>query len=129
MLTYQFLRFLLAGGSAAAANYGSRFLFNRWMTYEQAIVMAYLVGMIVAFVLMRSHVFGARAKAMGPQIVKFIAVNLLAVAQTLVISIALARWGLPAVGVIHQAEALGHLAGVLFPVITSYFGHKLLTFR
>jgi VIT1/CCC1 family predicted Fe2+/Mn2+ transporter len=27
------------------------------------------------------------------------------------------------------AEALAHLVGVLVPVVTSYFGHKFLTFR
>lgn len=129
MLNSQFIRFLFAGGVAAAANYGSRFLFSIWLSYGPAIVLAYLVGMGVAFVLMRQHVFSAADGALGPQVVKFVAVNLLAVMQTLVISLVLARWVLPNVGVVTHAEAIAHLAGVLVPVATSYFGHRMLTFK
>ena len=48
---------------------------------------------------------------------------------TLVISLLLARWLLPSLGIVTHAEALAHLVGVLVPVVTSYFGHKFLTFR
>ncbi|MCP5196818.1 MAG: GtrA family protein [Gammaproteobacteria bacterium] len=129
MLNRQFLRFLIAGGVAAGANYGSRFLFSRFFGYELAILFAYLTGMLVAFLLMRSHVFDARGGALLPQAAKFAGVNALAVVQTLLISIALARWGLPALGIIDHVEAFAHLVGVLVPVVTSYFGHKFLTFR
>lgn len=128
-LTPQFVRFLVAGGIAAAANYGSRFLFSCWVGYEQAIVLAYLVGMFVAFMLMRGHVFDAKGKALAPLVAKFVAVNILAVLQTLIISVVFARWVLPALGIIEHVEALAHLIGVLVPVVTSYFGHKFLTFR
>ncbi|MDQ0587769.1 GtrA family protein [Variovorax paradoxus] len=129
MLSSQFIRFLIAGGVAAAANYGSRFLFSIWLSYGPAIVLAYLVGMSVAFVLMRQHVFSAAGGALGPQVAKFVAVNLLAVIQTLIISLVLARWILPSLGVVTHAEAIAHLAGVLIPVATSYFGHRMLTFK
>ncbi len=129
MLNRQFFCFLFAGGIAAGANYGSRFLFSRWVGYEQAIVLAYLVGMLVAFMLMRGHVFEAKDKAIASQVAKFVGVNILAVLQTLIISVVLARWLLPGWGIVDHAEALAHLAGVLVPVVTSYFGHKFLTFR
>ena len=129
MLDQRFVRFLLAGGTAAAANYGSRFVFSLWCQYEAAIVLAYLVGMLVAFLLMRRYVFDAGSKALGPQVLKFIAVNLFAVVQTLVISVVLARWLLPAAGLHQQVEALAHLVGVLVPVLTSYVGHRFATFR
>jgi putative flippase GtrA len=129
LLTPQFVRFLFAGGIAAGANYGSRFLFSRWVDYERAIVLAYLVGMLIAFMLMRGHVFDAKSRALCPQIAKFVGINVLAVLQTLIISVVLARWLLPAWGIVDHAEASAHLVGVLVPVVTSYFGHKLLTFR
>lgn len=130
LFTPQFLRFLVAGGIAAGANYGSRFFFSRFFDYEFSIIFAYFIGMLVAFLLMRGHVFDAKQHALLPQVVKFAGVNMLAVIQTLLISLALARWVLPIVGVINDdAEALAHLVGVLVPVVTSYFGHKLLTFR
>jgi putative flippase GtrA len=129
LLTPQFLRFLMAGGIAAAANYGSRFLFSLWLGYGTAIVLAYLVGMVVAFVLMRQHVFDAKKSALGPQIMKFVGVNVLAVLQTLAISLVLARWVFPKLGIVEYAEAVAHLVGVLVPVVTSYFGHRMLTFK
>lgn len=130
----QFLRFIFAGGFAATANFGSRFLFNRWLGYEHSIILAYLVGMLVAFTLMRGQVFKAKKKSLIPQVIKFVIVNMLAVLQTLGISIGLVRWGFPySLGnfglVIPHAEASAHLVGVLVPVVTSYFGHKFLTFR
>lgn len=129
MITPQFMRFLVAGGIAAGANFGSRFIFSIFFAYGVAVFFAYLVGMLVAFLLMRGHVFNASQGPLAPQVIKFVGVNLLAVLQTLAISLLLARWVLPSVGIEDQAEALGHLVGVLVPVVTSYFGHKFLTFR
>lgn len=127
--TRRFGLFLVAGGIAAAANYGSRFAFSVWFSYPVAILLAYLVGMAVAFALMRQYVFDGRGKAMGPQIVRFIGVNVLAVLQTLVVSLLLARWLLPAMGIVEQAEAIAHAVGVAVPAVTSYFGHRVATFR
>lgn len=129
MIRPEFLRFLLAGGIAAAANFGSRFIFSNFFSYSVAVFAAYLVGMLVAFLLMRGHVFNASQGPLAPQVTKFIGVNVLAVLQTLAISLLMVRWALPSVGITEHAEALGHLVGVLVPVVTSYFGHKFLTFR
>lgn len=124
----QFARFLVAGGLAAGSNFGSRFVFSIFLPYSVSIVFAYLVGMVVAFLLMRGHVFDARNGPVLPQVVKFTTINALAVLQTLVISLLLASWLSRWVNV-DQPEALAHLIGVLVPVVTSYFGHKYLTFR
>jgi putative flippase GtrA len=129
MLDHRLVRFLLAGGLAAGANFGSRFLFSLWFRYEIAIALAYLVGMTVAFVLMRSYVFDGGRKAIAPQIFRFTVVNAVAALQTLLISVALARWVLPALGLTRDVEAIAHLVGVLVPVATSYVGHRLSTFR
>ncbi|MDE2420811.1 MAG: GtrA family protein [Gammaproteobacteria bacterium] len=123
------LKFLLAGGIAAAANYGSRFIFNLWVSYEQAIVLAYLVGMVVAFVLMRQHVFNRQSQSLAPQVIKFVLVNILAVLQTLLISVVLVRWIFPFIGMTEHPEAIAHLIGVIVPAITSYIGHKFYTFK
>jgi DNA-binding transcriptional MocR family regulator len=52
-----------------------------------------------------------------------------AVAQTLAISLALAWWLLPALGVERHVEAIAHAVGVAVPVVTSYLGHRRFTFR
>ncbi|MFN7570369.1 MAG: GtrA family protein [Betaproteobacteria bacterium] len=125
----EFALFLVAGGIAAASNFGSRFAFSLWFSYPVAIVLAYLVGMAVAFVLMRQYVFTGRGKALAPQVLKFALVNAAAVLQTLVVSLLLAHWLLPALGVDRHVEAIAHFVGVAVPVVTSYFGHRWLTFR
>jgi putative flippase GtrA len=129
VLSAQFLRFVLAGGVAAAANYGSRFLFSAWLPYPAAITCAYLVGMAVAFALMRQYVFSGAGQPVLPQVAKFAIVNLLALLQTLVVSLVLARWVLPAMGVREHVEAIAHLFGVAVPVFTSFVGHRQATFR
>lgn len=129
MLIKQFSLFLICGGLAAGFNFASRFFFSVFFPFEIAVILAFLVGLFSGFILMRLFVFEGAGKPLSPQIGKYLAVNLLALAQTLLISIVCARWLLPAIGVDVHAEALGHLAGVLLPVVSSYFGHKLLTFR
>lgn len=125
----QFLIFLLAGGLAALLNWGSRFLFSTWMDFELAVVLAFFVGLAAGFVLMRRFVFERRDRAVMPQVSKYVLINAFALLQTLIVSVGLARWVFPAIGFAAGAEGVAHLAGVLVPVVTSYFGHKYLTFR
>jgi putative flippase GtrA len=125
----QFVLFLLSGGIAAALNWGSRFLFSLWMPFEWAVVCAFGVGLVTGFVLMRTLAFDGQGKPALPQARRYAVVNAASLAQTWIVSMLMARWALPAVGVTTQAEALGHLVGVLFPVFTSYFAHRLYTFR
>ena len=128
-MTREFARFLVAGGIAAAANVLSRIAFSQFMGLAAAVVLAYCVGMLVAFVLMRSQVFPASSSPVSHQVGKFVGVNLAAVLQTLVITLVLARWALPALGVRRFVEEIAHVVGVCVPVVTSYFGHKHFSFR
>jgi putative flippase GtrA len=124
----QFARFLVVGGVAAIVNYSSRFVFSLWVAFPVAIVLAYGAGMVTAFVLMRRYVFDAHRRSFAPQVWKFVLVNCLAVLQTLAVSLLLARWVLPALGIVWQVEALAHAVGVLVPVATSFMLHKQATF-
>jgi putative flippase GtrA len=125
----QFPLFVLAGGVAAAANYASRFGFSLWFAFPVAIALAYGVGMVTAFVLMRRYVFEAHGKNVIAQVVKFVLVNAFALLQTMLVSLLLARWVLPSLGITSRVEALAHAAGVAFPVFTSYVLHKQATFK
>ena len=129
LLRSQFALFVLVGGTAAAVNFGSRIVFSLWLSYATAIVLAYLLGMTTAFILNRLFVFRSTTSALHHQVMWFVIVNLLAVAQTLAISLLLARWLLPAIGWTWQPELCAHAVGVAVPVVTSYIGHKKLSFR
>jgi len=129
MIRRQFLLFLVAGGIAAVANFLSRIALSELMAYVPAIVLAYCVGMLTAFLLNRTFVFTAPSNSMRSQVGWFVSVNLLAVAQTVLISLLLARWLFPSVGFDFHAETVAHAIGVIVPVFTSFIGHRLLTFR
>lgn len=128
-MTRQFFKFLAAGGLAAIANFGSRIAFSHWMQYIPAIILAYLVGMATAFMLNRLFVFTGAPNSLRNQAAWFTLVNLAAVAQTLAISLLLVEYLLPAIGVRTHVETVAHGIGVLVPVMTSYLGHKHLTFK
>lgn len=129
MISARLVKFIVAGGIAAALNFGSRIILSQWLSYTTSIVLAYLIGMATAFILNRLFVFRTTTSALKKQIGWFVLVNLAAVLQTLAISILLARWVLPGIGVEWHNETLAHAVGVAIPVVTSYIGHKYLTFR
>ena len=125
----QFLRFLAAGGLAAAANILSRIGFSHWVALPVAVVLAYLVGMAVAFILMRSYVFPAGRAGLHRQIIVFALVNIAAVIQTLIVTLLLADVVLPWAGVRRHVDLIAHVAGVCVPIVTSFIGHKRWSFR
>lgn len=66
--------FLLTGGFAAAVNWSSRILCNIWMFFSAAIVVAYITGMIVAYVLAKIFVFKDSTQSTHRSIFFFIVV-------------------------------------------------------
>jgi putative flippase GtrA len=125
----QFVTFVVAGGLAAAVNVGVRSLLGLWLDYGPSIVLAYIAGMITAFVLNRMFVFSNTSNRLHRQVAWFTAINLIAVLQTLVVSFLFAKYIFPAIGFRWHAELIGHTIGVVIPVVTSYLGHKHLSFR
>lgn len=125
----QFLIFLLTGGTAAAANFSSRILYNRWFEFSTAVILAYLTGMVTAFVLAKLFVFTNSQQSVRRSLLFFTLVNLVAVLQTWLISMGLAFYALPALGVTLFSREIAHAVGVAVPVFTSYLGHKRWSFR
>ena len=125
----RFVAFLVTGGLAAAVNFGSRILYNQWMGFSPAIVLAYITGMITAFVLAKLFVFRDSQRSLHQSALYFVLVNGVAVLQTWAISVLLADWLLPALGVRQYVHEVAHAVGVAVPVFTSYLGHKHLSFK
>jgi len=128
-LSREFALFLLTGGIAALVNLGSRIVYSRWLDYSAAIIVAYVTGMITAFVLARAFVFRGGRNEVGRSALIFTAVNVVAALQTWLISLLLAYEILPRAGVTHFVPEIAHATGVAFPVFTSYLGHKFWSFR
>ena len=84
--------FVAAGGFAALVNFLSRIAFNIWLSFETSVVLAYLVGMVTAYLLTKFFVFDAKNVSVVSSSIKFTIVNILAVIQTYFISVYLYYW-------------------------------------
>ena len=98
-MSRQFLAFLITGGLAAAVNFGSRILYNQWVAFSSAVILAYLTGMITAFLLARTFVFTDTRQSVKRSATLFVLVNAVAVLQTWGISMLLAYYVLGWVGI------------------------------
>jgi putative flippase GtrA len=124
----RFARFIGIGGIAASANIGARWLLNFTMTFEAAVALSYLLGMITAFLLMRLFVFESSDRPVSAQLARFAMVNAISFAQVWIVSVGLVRIVLPAAGLAWHNDTVGHITGVLSPVVTSYMLHQKFSF-
>lgn len=123
----EFVQFVAIGGGAALANLVSRYFLNFVMPFEVAVVLAYMVGMVVGFVLFQKLVFskqGFRRRSVP----RFVWVNVFGATLAWAVSTVMARQVLPLLNWTWHPFELAHLAGVAAPAITSYFLHKYYTF-
>jgi putative flippase GtrA len=125
----QFSLFLLSGGCASLMNWGSRFLFSEYFNFQVSVVLAFFVGLLSGFILMRLFVFREPDGSMQSQVTKYLIVNMLALAQTFIVSIIFLKIINGSFESRDTAEATAHAIGVVIPVFTSYLGHKYFTFR
>lgn len=125
----QFLLFLLVGGTAAAAQWLSRFAFGAIMPYAAAVACAYAVGMVVAFLLNRRFVFPAAGPDLRRQFLRFVAVNALAFVLVWAVAMLIGDILLPRYMDKAVAHAAGHGIGIMSPVVLSYVLHKRFTFK
>jgi putative flippase GtrA len=125
----QFIRFLITGGIAAAVNFFSRIFYNQYCSFSMAVIYAYLTGMITAFVLAKLFVFNKTTQSLKNSTIIFALVNIVAAAQTWLISMGLNYYLLPALGVQQFVAEISSGIGIVFPVFTSYLGHKRWSFK
>ncbi|MGM8227438.1 GtrA family protein [Cellvibrio sp. ARAG 10.3] len=125
----QFVVFIVTGGVAALVNFLSRILFNQWLSFSSSVILAYLCGMVTAYVLAKIFVFTESEQKLGQSILYFCLVNAVAVLQTWLLSMLFAYYILPFLGVTRFVHEIAHIVGIIFPVFTSYYGHKRFSFK
>jgi putative flippase GtrA len=128
LLKNQVFLFLMVGGFAASCNFFSRIIFNQWFSYSTSIVLAYLIGMLTAFILNKFIVFKYSTQSFNKSVLYFSLINLLAIFQTCLLSITLNSYLFPTLGIFQYSKEIAHAIGVLLPVFSSYYGHKKLSF-
>lgn len=125
----EFIKFIIVSGFAAAVNFSARIFFNLFTGYATAITIAFVFGLSTAFIFNKLWVFPKGDREVKKEFVKFTIVNLLALPQTLIISLLLALYVFPAIGFTYHPKEVAHLIGIGFPVFTSYLGHKYFSFK
>lgn len=124
----QSLRFILAGGVAAAINWLVRFPLSALMAFVPAVLLASAIGMLVGFITYRTFVFPGSKRPMHAQIRDFVIINIssfFAVAA----SAMLIRGVLVSSMSLGPAEALAHGVAIGIGAALNYFGHNSLTFK
>lgn len=128
-LTGQFGRFLLVGGVALVCHWLSRFAFNVFVSYAWAIVLAYLVGILVAFTLNKIYVFPYSRRSLNFEMFFFFLVNIAAFPVVWAVAYLLGERVLAPIVPREVALALAHGFAITLPVFVNYALHKLVTFR
>jgi putative flippase GtrA len=128
MISGRFLRFLLTGGVSAVFNLASRFLFNLVVSFELAVALAYVVGMITAYALARFFVFRNSGRSIAEEFKRFAIVNVFSLVLVWSVSVLLARRVFPYLDFNWHAHDIAHFIGVASTAIPSYFGHRAYTF-
>lgn len=124
----QFNTFLLTGGFAACVNFISRFLFEIWFSFSISVLLAYISGMITAYILAKVYVFKDSSQTRYKSIFFFVCVNIIAVLQTWLISVGLVNKVFPYLAFNFFEKEIAHAIGIIVPVFTSYYGHKKWSF-
>lgn len=126
----QFAAYVVAGIVSTICNLSSRYLFERAMPYELALVGANAVGILSAFLMNRLLVFGASSnESAWHELWRFTAVNLVGIVASWLVSVLLYRLVLPALGWHWHADLIAHAAGIAVPVIPNFLAHRHWTFR
>ena len=125
----QFFLFILAGGTSAIINMLSRIILSIFLRFEFSILLAYLIGMIIAFFLSKKFVFNNPKKSNNKTFAAFALINLISVIQTFFISTLMRNWLITILDNLTIAELISHLCGLGILTFTSFFGHKYITFK
>jgi putative flippase GtrA len=126
--TKQFLKFLLVGGTAAGANWLARILINFWTSFFAAVALAYVVGMICAFILNRIFVFPESTRSLKLQMRDFFITNFIAFWLVLGTSLGLKSL-FENMGMIFYPAEISHLIAVAVPTFVSFLIYKLFAFK
>ena len=125
----QFILFLLTGGFSAIINLTSRIIISNFLRFEVSVLIAYFIGMVTAFFLAKKYVFLNIKKSDKKSFPIFALVNFVAILQTFLISKYIRIWLINISDNLIFIDFISHLCGVIFPIFTSFYGHKYITFN
>lgn len=98
------------------------------MSFEAAVVLADMVGIVFAFFLFQKLLFGGTGGPRSRRVIPFVQMNLLGAGLAWAVSSLMARLALPAIGLDCHPFEVAHCVGVAAPAISNYFLHKRSAF-
>ena len=125
--THQFLKFMIVGLTAAILHWIARYLLNTVFSFSVSIVLAYCLGMFVAFILNRLFVFPDSKVPLKLQANRFILIN---------ISMFPVVWGFSIIfdGILAElsvpySQSVAHGLAVLLPSGITFLVYKFFSFK
>jgi len=128
LIKKQFILFVFVGTVSAIVNIIFRIIFNQWLSYSQAILMGYCMGILLAFILNFKFVFPASKKPVAQQFKGFILTNLFFLPIVWLASIGL-RDVFLGISFIPAPDFFAHVAAVSIPLFFTFLIYKFSIFR
>lgn len=126
--TKQFLGFLAVGVLAAFLHWLSRIILSNWVSFSTAVILAYAIGMVVAFSLNSFFVFPKSKKPKRRQAIDFLIVNLAFLPVVWSASMALEQ-AFRSIGMTAYTQAVAHGMAVAIPTLATFLIYKFFAFR
>ena len=127
---YMYLLFIVSGGVSVIFNLMTRMLLNCIFPFEFSVAVSYIVGVLVAFVMMKTFVFKKSNGTTKQQFLKFTLVNCYGFLQTIFLShIFLRILNRLEVSFIIQNEFIAHFVALGCLAISSFILHFYFTFK
>jgi putative flippase GtrA len=128
-VSWQFLKFLLVGATAAAVHWLARFLLTEPVGYEWALVLAYGVGIAAGYGLNAAFVFSQAVTTRRQQVVYFVVFNLMMAPVVIGVAYLLSEYVFPSAGWTYNSRGIAHGIGVASPIFINFLLHKFFTFK
>ncbi|MGJ8560375.1 MAG: GtrA family protein [Litorimonas sp.] len=127
-LSFQFLKFLAVGITAAGLHWLARYILNFYVPFSLAVAIAYGVGIIVAFTLNYFFVFSDGTRPISKQCRDFIIINVAFFPIVWVFSM-LIRNLLIALSFDQYSADLAHAMAISIPTFATFLIYKYFTFK
>jgi putative flippase GtrA len=125
--THQFSKFFIVGMTAAMFNWIARYLLNTVFSFSVSILLAYCVGMYVAFILNRLFVFADSKSPLRLQVNRFILINALMLPVVWGFSFTINEILLDLY--VPNSQNIAHGLALLLPSVITFLAYKFFSFK
>jgi putative flippase GtrA len=126
-ITFQFLKFLIAGGIAATCNITIKYFIEPVAGYLGSIIISYALGTIIAYLISIKIVFSSNKYQRKKEILHFFFYNACMVPIVITTTYSIDTL-INQIKNTNDTYLFSHIIGVAAPVFISFLYHKFITF-